>query len=136
VTVLSGDVHQTYLAELSFPGFPDPQPGRPLRSPAWQVVCSPLRNPLPASQRIAHQQAFRRPAETVARWLARRAKVPPEAIDWRVLEGPWFDNHVGELVLDGRAAALRVERAVTPEGGDGPPRLEDLYAHRLSDGGR
>ena len=41
VVVLSGDVHHTYLAELSFPGAAGGH------SPAWQAVCSPLRNPLP-----------------------------------------------------------------------------------------
>ena len=52
-----------------------------------------------------------------------------------MVEGPWFENHLGELELDGRKAMLRVERAVTPEGGDGDPHLEPLYDHRLSDGG-
>jgi hypothetical protein len=28
---------------------------------------------------------------------------------------------------------LRVERAVTPDGGDGDPRLEPLYHHHLAD---
>jgi hypothetical protein len=41
---------------------------------------------------------------------------------------------VGQLELDGRRAMLRVEQAVTPDGGDGAPRLEPLYDHRLSDG--
>jgi hypothetical protein len=129
VVVLSGDVHHTYLAELSFPG----QDGA--HSPAWQAVCSPLRNPLPRSQRAAHRRAFRRPAQALTSWLARRARVEPEAVEWRVVEGPRFDNHLGELELQGRRAGLRVERAVTPDGGDGDPRLEPLYDHRLADGG-
>jgi hypothetical protein len=70
----------------------------------------------------------------VTRWLARRAGVEPETVGWRVVEGPRFDNHLGELELDGRAAMLRVERAVTPAGGDGPPYLEPLYARQLADG--
>jgi len=70
----------------------------------------------------------------VAGWLARRAGVEPEAIAWRVVEGPRFDNHLGELELDGRSAMLRVERAVTPEDGRGNPRLELLYEHRLAGG--
>jgi hypothetical protein len=127
VVVLSGDVHHTYLAELGFPG----QDGH---SPAWQAVCSPLRNPLPASQRAAHQRAFRRPARAVTRWLARRASVEPEPIGWRVVEGPRFENHVGLLELRGRSAMLRVEQAVTPDGGHGDPRLEPLYDHRLAGG--
>jgi PhoD-like phosphatase len=131
VVVLSGDVHHTYLAELSFPGGHAGQG----HSPAWQVVCSPLRNPLPRDQRAAHRRAFRRPARAVTRWLARRAGVAPAPVGWRVVEGPRFDNHLGELELDGRAAALRVERAVTPTDGQGPPRLEPLYARHLADGG-
>jgi hypothetical protein len=132
VVVLSGDVHHTYLAELSFRG---QQHAGHAHSPAWQVVCSPLRNPLPRDQRAAHRRAFRRPARAVTRWLARRAGVEPEEIAWRVVEGPRFENHVGSLELDGRAATLTVEQAVTPPGGDGPPRLEPLYDRRLSDGG-
>jgi hypothetical protein len=69
----------------------------------------------------------------VTRWLARRAGVEPDAIDWRVVEGPRFENHLGQLELDGRAAVLRVEQAITPDGG--VPYLQPLYDHRLSDGG-
>jgi len=128
VVVLSGDVHHTYLAELSFPGAAGGH------SPAWQAVCSPLRNPLPPDQRAAHRRAFRRPARAVTGWLARRAGVEPDQIAWRVVEGPRFDNHLGQLELDGRAARLRVERAVTPPDGDGAPYLEPLYERRLADG--
>jgi phosphodiesterase/alkaline phosphatase D-like protein len=131
VVVLSGDVHHTYLAELSFRGA---HAGHG-HSPAWQAVCSPLRNPLPRDQRLAHERAFKRPARAVTRALARLARVEPETIEWRVVEGPRFENHVGSLELDGRAATLTVEQAVTPPGGDGPPRLEPLYDRRLSDGG-
>jgi phosphodiesterase/alkaline phosphatase D-like protein len=130
VVVLSGDVHHTYLAELFFRG----EHAGHGHSPAWQAVCSPLRNPLPRDQRAAHRRAFRRPARAVTRWLARRAGVDPDEIAWRVVEGPRFENHVGQLELDGRRAMLRVEQAVTPDGGDGAPRLEPLYEHRLSDG--
>jgi hypothetical protein len=130
VVVLSGDVHHTYLAEFSYRG----EHAAHGHSPAWQVVCSPLRNPLPRDQRAAHKRAFRRPTRAVTRWLARRAGVEPEEIAWRVVEGPRFENHLGQLELDGRKAMLKVEQAITPEGGDGPPWLELLYDHRLSDG--
>ncbi|HEV2922175.1 MAG TPA: alkaline phosphatase family protein, partial [Actinomycetota bacterium] len=130
VVVLSGDVHHTYLAEFSFRG----EHAGHGHSPAWQAVCSPLRNPLPRDQRAAHTRAFRRPARAVTGWLARRAGVEPETIGWRVVEGPRFDNHLGELELDGRSARLRVERAVTPDDGQGDPRLEPLYQRRLAGG--
>jgi hypothetical protein len=127
VVVLSGDVHHSYLAELSFPGAGGDH------SPAWQAVCSPLRNPLPRDQRAAHTRAFRRPARAATRWLARRAGVEPEAVAWRVVEGPRFENHLGELELRGRAATLKVEQAVTPDDG-GDPYLAPLYDHRLAAG--
>jgi hypothetical protein len=69
----------------------------------------------------------------VARRLARLARVRPEAISWRVVQGPCFDNHVGLLELDGRAAGLRVERAVAADD-RAPARLELLYEHRLAGG--
>ena len=59
VVVLSGDVHHAYLAEFSFRG----EHAGHGHSPAWQAVCSPLRNPLPLDQRAAHLRAFRRPAQ-------------------------------------------------------------------------
>jgi phosphodiesterase/alkaline phosphatase D-like protein len=129
VVVLSGDVHHTYLARFLYRG----EHAGHGHSPAWQVVCSPLRNPLPRDQRAAHTRAFRRPARAVTRWLARRAGVEPDEIAWRVVEGPRFENHLGQLELDGRAAMLKVEQAVTPDDG-GDPHLEPLYDHRLSDG--
>src|ERR671912_456244 len=130
VVVLSGDVHHTYLAEFSFRG----EHAGHGHSPAWQAVCSPLRNPLPRDQQAAHRRAFRRPARAVTRWLARRAGVEPDHTTWRVVEGPRFENHLGQLELDGRRAMLRVEQAITPDSGDGAPSLEPLYEHRLSDG--
>ena len=40
ITVVSGDVHHAYLAQLGFPR------GSGVQSAVWQAVCSPFRNPL------------------------------------------------------------------------------------------
>src|SRR5918993_1224867 len=56
--VLSGDVHHTYPGEVSFRG----EHAGHGHSPAWQAVCSPLRNPLPRDQRAAHRRAVPPPA--------------------------------------------------------------------------
>jgi len=53
------------------------------------------------------------------------ARAPAERVRWeRVGDGPWFDNQVATLVLDGREAAIALDRAVGPP--EGPPRLERL----------
>ena len=69
----------------------------------------------------------------MTRWLARRAGVEPEEVAWRVVEGPRFENHLGELELDGRRATLRVEQAVTP-GRRRRSLPRALYGHQLADG--
>ena len=45
IVALSGDVHHAYLAEVAYP------PGTGMRSPVWQAVCSPFRNPLDDKER-------------------------------------------------------------------------------------
>ena len=45
ITMLSGDVHHAYLAELAFPRSDE------VRSTVWQAVCSPYRNALDDRER-------------------------------------------------------------------------------------
>jgi hypothetical protein len=44
--------------------------------------------------------------------LARLAGVHRERVRWKLVEGPFYDNQVATLVLDGRRAALKLERTV------------------------
>jgi len=106
VVMLSGDVHHAYLARVHF------QEKSGARSPVYQAVCSPVRNPLPFVRRRVFRASNSEAARRFARWLARRAKVPPSPIGWTVDHGPWFDNQIAELRLDNRAARLVLERAV------------------------
>ncbi len=112
VVVLSGDVHHAYLCELGLPG------DGAARSPVYQAVCSPYRNPLEENERRVVRAAFRPAAGALAGALARLAGAPPRGCDWRLLEGPHFDNQVATLSLDGREAALRLERTVPGEAGE------------------
>jgi len=122
LTLLSGDVHFAYLAELRLPGG--------ATSPVHQVVCSPFRNPLDPRLRLANRLAFTAPVSAATAALARLAGTAPDAVGWRVLGGPHFDNQVGELELDGRAARVRIDRPVA--GPDGQPALEPLLACELA----
>ena len=120
----SGDVHHAYLARAEFAS------GNGGRSPVYQAVCSPLRNPLNSHERRGIRAAMSRPAERVGRTLARAAGVPEEQVTWSIEEGPWFDNQVAMIEIDGRRAWMALDKVVEPD--DGPPRLERVMRRRLS----
>ena len=103
VTCLSGDVHFGYVAELR-------RPGGVAR--VRQVVCSPMRNHLGASTRAAVRVACSGAAAAVGRTLARMAGAPAPEFRWRITQGPWFENHVGQLELSRERAQLQVEAAI------------------------
>lgn len=124
IVALSGDVHNCYLDEATFPQ------GAGVQSRVYQAVCSPLRNPLSGWERRVLRLATTRLAERVARWLAASAGVPPLPICWRSLGGPAFGNQVGTLEVRGRRALVRIEQAVRGDGDQ--PRLEPVLEQRLA----
>jgi hypothetical protein len=126
VVLLSGDVHHAYLARARFDGA-DGQNGR---SPVYQAVCSPLRNPLDSRERRAIRIGMSRPAERVAAALAKAAGVAEESLSWTIEEGPWFDNQVATIEIDGRDAWMVLDKTVDPP--DGPPRLERVMRRQLT----
>jgi PhoD-like phosphatase len=135
IVLLSGDVHYAYLARL--------RTRTGAESAIWQVVCSPLRNQLEPWLRVASRLAFTAPVAMATAALARLAGVGRDAVDWRVLRGPCFDNQVGELELDGRAARVRIDRPARPDAQDAPGQpdrpgeaegLEALLRHELAGG--
>ena len=127
IVVLSGDVHHAYLCEA---GYPKADGGPADRSPIYQAVCSPYRNPLDEKERRVVRAAFRRPMIAFARLLARAAGAPDPGIRWRLLEGPCFDNQVATLELDGRQATMRLDKTVPGE--DGKEALEQSFSRPLA----
>jgi hypothetical protein len=127
IVVLSGDVHHAYLCEAAYPRSEN---GAAKRSPVYQAVCSPYRNPLDEKERQVVRVAFRRPAIAFARLLARASGALDPGIRWRTLEGPCFDNQVATLELDGRAATMRLDKTVPGE--DGKDALEESFSRRLA----
>ena len=126
VVALSGDVHHAYLAEVGF------RPGSAARSAVYQAVCSPLRNPLDSNERRMIRAGFSRAATAFAHRLARAADVADPAIGWRICEGPWFDNQVATLEIDGRSMLMRLERARAGPGGSTDRDLETVLERRLA----
>jgi hypothetical protein len=110
IVLLSGDVHHAYLSEVAF------HHDVAARTPVWQAVCSPFRNPLDDRERRMIRFGVSRPAHAIGRALARSAGVHDPAVRWRMVDGPFFDNQVGTLELHGREARLTVER--TPRTGE------------------
>ncbi|HEX5527687.1 MAG TPA: alkaline phosphatase D family protein [Solirubrobacterales bacterium] len=126
IVVLSGDVHHAYLCEAGYPK----GDGDAGRSPVYQAVCSPYRNPLDEKERRVVRAAFRRPMIALGRLLARAAGAPDPGIRWRLLEGPCFDNQVATLELDGRRATLRLDKTVPGE--DGKEALVESFSRPLA----
>jgi hypothetical protein len=125
VVVLSGDVHHAYLAELAFPRRDGDR-----RSPVYQAVCSPYRNPLDEKERRVVRTGFGRVLPLLAGGLAKLAGAPDPGCRWRVLEGPCFDNQVATLRLDGRAASIRLDKTIPGENhADG---LQESFERRLA----
>jgi hypothetical protein len=125
IVVLSGDVHHAYLYEVAF------RRHAGVRSHVFQAVCSPYRNPLGARERRAIRIGVSRPFELLTRAIATTAGVEPPDVRWRMVgDGPWFDNQLATLHIDGRAIELRLERAVPVD--EHSARLERALACRLA----
>ncbi|GAA1146604.1 alkaline phosphatase D family protein [Ornithinicoccus hortensis] len=90
VLFLSGDVHHSYISEVDRSG----------GSRVLQLVCSPIRNPLPRVLRTATAVLARGIARPAARGLARSAGVARPPFAWHTVAGPWFDNNIALLRVE------------------------------------
>jgi hypothetical protein len=125
VVVLSGDVHHAYLYEVAF------RRGSGVQSNVYQAVCSPYRNPLESKERRVIRLGMSRGFEAFTRALARSAGVADPGIRWRMIgDGPWFDNQVARLEIDGRRIAMRLDKAVPVD--TTSARLDCVLRHRLA----
>ena len=101
VTFLSGDVHNSYLAEVSSVG----RYGATSR--VVQAVCSPIRNPMPIPVRVV-MSLFAKGLAGPMRFVAGRSRrVPDPRYPWDVTHGPWFDNNLAVCEIDGPRLHLR-----------------------------
>jgi hypothetical protein len=109
VSVLSGDVHHSYVARAVFRE-------RPVHAPVHQLTCSPVHNQLQSYMRPVLRLGWWKAPAAAARALARAARIAPPTVRWRKLAGPYFGNAVSTLVHDGRSARVVIEGTTT--GGD------------------
>jgi PhoD-like phosphatase len=101
ISVLSGDVHHSYVARAEL--------GPGVRTPVHQLTCSPIHNQVPAPIRPLMRFGWSRAGARATRRLARAAGIPPPRLRWRRVAGPYFGNALGTLRLDGRRAEVTIE---------------------------
>jgi hypothetical protein len=128
VTVLGGDIHHSYLAQVEFRrGAPargtDPRGPGP-RSAVYQAVCSPIHNVLPDNYKRLHRLTTSKPGGVLGTGLARLARARLPRITWRTTQGPWFHNMLSSLEYEGRHARIRFARAVCDDAG--VPHLQSI----------
>jgi hypothetical protein len=105
ITFLSGDVHFAYVvrARLRRQHATSPR--------IYQVVCSPLRNPLPKGLRYGQRLASSRAGHHLGRAIARLAGVRTPLLSWRLIGEPAFGNVLATMDLQARRAVARIETA-------------------------
>ncbi|MFI7065003.1 alkaline phosphatase D family protein [Kribbella sp. NPDC050124] len=106
ILMLSGDVHCSYLAEAQLLAID--HPGTAIR----QLTMSPFRNPVPKHIAWANHLLDKRWMTTLLHKLARSARVRDVAAEWRIAQGPWFDNGAMTVSLSGEDWTVAVDHAV------------------------
>ena len=102
ISVLSGDVHHSYVARAAY--------GPDVRTPVYQLTCSPVHNRVPGAIKPLMRSAWHRRGKRIGRVLARRAGAVRPLVSWRKIAGPFFGNAISTLCLDGRSAYVTIER--------------------------
>lgn len=118
ISVLSGDVHHSYVARAAY--------GSGVTTPVYQLTCSPFHNRVPAALRPLMRLAWHRRGKRIGRVLARRAGATRPLVSWHKLAGPYFGNAIATLRHDGHGAI------VTMEGTNPEARLVQVIETKLA----
>jgi hypothetical protein len=116
VSLISGDVHHSYVAAAMLPGRPRVN----------QITCSPLRNKVPWIMKAMLKVGWWRGISGPGSLIAKVARVQPAGFKWTLLERPFFSNAIGTLTHRGR------QSTVTLEGTGKDEKLHNLVVHRLA----
>ena len=130
ITFLSGDVHHSYVSEAR-----PVDAGRALQSTILQAVCSPIRNPLSRNMRFATAVLSYGVAGPIGRLASKSTRVPDAPLSWRYAEGPWFDNNLACLQVDGPSLKMWWVTGEVIDDHD-RPRLAKVASYELDERGR
>ncbi|MGH3972131.1 MAG: alkaline phosphatase D family protein, partial [Pseudonocardiaceae bacterium] len=122
ISVLSGDVHHSYVARADFDRSVE-------GSPVYQLVCSPVHHSVPWPAIALLRAAWFAPLAAVVRSMVRRYGVADPSLSWRLLCGPTFGNALATLVFTDRKAELVIEKS-KPDGRLEPEFWIELAVHR------
>jgi hypothetical protein len=114
VTFLSGDVHHSYVSQvtnLDGPGV------------ILQAVCSPIRNPLKRAFRFATAALSYGIAGPMGLLAARSAKVADPPFRWKRVKGPWFANNLATLEVTSEGLEMWWAKGVVKHGRHDRPEL-------------
>jgi hypothetical protein len=113
ILLLGGDVHCSSISEIDL--------GTATPTRAHQLVCSPFRNPLSATERRILRVTGSRVAAKPLALFAKLAGVEPPSTSWTPTRKPTFENALGELLLERRDARATIRRS--PREGEDPELL-------------
>jgi PhoD-like phosphatase len=105
ISVLAGDIHFSFAAEVRFPAQHE------VASRVHQLVSSPIRNALRPPESTAMRLGASKFAKVIGRGLRRAAGRRKSAVSWGIDLGPVFDNSLGQIYFDRRTARLTVLQA-------------------------
>ncbi|MFN0026218.1 MAG: alkaline phosphatase family protein [Acidimicrobiales bacterium] len=128
ISILSGDIHFSYRAELHFPS----EAG--VTSHINQLVSSPMRNALAGRDRKVLAFGASSAGRAIGRVLRRSVGARAGDMQWKLTEGPFFANEMSLLTLDDDTAEYRIEQASPDE--DGRPTLSIIAQVDLAPTGR
>jgi hypothetical protein len=134
VTVISGDVHHSYLTAVGLPrtaatGTPSAAAASAPVSAVYQAVCSPFHQAMPPRLRYAQGLASAKVSGLIGAAVASLAGARVPVLKWRITDGPWFDNMIATLTYTGPRAVIRFDQAVTDQDG---PRLTPVMETDLT----
>jgi hypothetical protein len=134
VTLISGDVHHSYVTAVDLPRTAAPAGQAARTSAVYQAVCSPFHQAMPPKMRYAQRLASTTASGLIGAAAAALAGARVPKIKWRITKGPWFENMIATLTYAGPKAVVRFDQAVTGRAvtGRDAPRLTPVMETDLT----